>query len=842
MRSQFFLFAAAAHAAWLPFGHREGFNPGPGGELQALEEEIQQLEDQVRHDAGDFRHHHPQPPSYWGAPPTSYASADASPLISSILASSPIVSASLPSISSVTNTVAALQSLSSIAANYSSILSVISSVNATATLAYTDPSSPPSSYAPTSTPVLLPASSISSLSAVVSPLATSSAPVPYSTSGPVIGGSSVTTSTYTTQVISTVTSTYTTLCPYEETHTIGGTTSVSTGTTNVTSTLTSTYQSTLTLTATATATVSAGSSSGLVSYPHGNSSASGYSAVSLGTSVSLHTAVASASPITSASSTPFGTSIVSALPSSIPSKAANGTTTVGTSIVSAVSPSIPSKSANSTTTVLSTVIVSATAKISANSTSAFLTGTATSTKMAPTISAVANSTANFTSSTYCSNICNVLKLNTEYATTAVSCQAIPANQAVNLVGGPATAGCGSTTKTSITPEVDVCRITLSITTSGESEAYMEVWLPNNSTEAWNGRTLSTDNGGANGCVHYVDMQYVTSLGFAAIGDNGGHNSSAFDGGWMYFNNEGILDWVYRARHAATEAGKQVINQFYGEKPSYSYYLGCSTGGQQGLHSAQYFPDDFDGIIAGSAAADFNHLQAWSGRFVELTGLNSTDPRFLTLAQWTLVQSYIFNQCDAALDGVNDGILEDPTICKFDATAIPVCGAASNSTCLTSTQINTVEQVFTVLFNTAGDLLYPQLLYGSQIDAFHLGQLSGSIQGIAKSWYGGAVWNDSFYDATLMNQTDYAQADLLDAYHGYVSGFNGDLSAFHNSGKKLLMYHGMADPLVSGANSQRYYLKVAQTMGLSNTGLDEFMRYFRISGMAHCGVGGISGAG
>ncbi|KAK0265833.1 hypothetical protein LTS02_011443 [Friedmanniomyces endolithicus] len=843
MRSQFFLFAAAAYAARLPFGHREGFNHGPGGELQALEDEIKQLEEQVQHDADEFQHHHHQPAPYWGASPTSYASADASPVTSSILASSP-VSASLPSIAAVTNTTAALQSLSSIAANYSSVLSVISSVNATATLAYTDPSSPLSSYAPTSTPVSTTASSISSSSsALVSPVTASSTPVAYSISSSAIGGSSVTTSTYTTQVVSTVTSTYTTVCPYEETHTVGGTTSTSTGTTNVTSTLTSTYQSTLTVTATATATVSAGSSSGPYSYPYGNSSASGYLTSSLGTSASLHTAVASASPVTSASSkTLVGTSIVSAVPSSIPSKSAKGTTILGTSIVSAVSSSILSKSANSTTTVLSTVVVSATPKISANSTSAFLTGTATSTKMAPTVSAVANSTANVTSSTYCSNICNVLSLNTEYATTAVSCQAIPANQAVNLVGGPATAGCGSTTKTSITPEVDVCRITLSITTSGESEAYMEVWLPNNSTEAWNGRTLSTDNGGANGCVHYVDMQYVTSLGFAAIGDNGGHNSSAFDGGWMYFNNEGILDWVYRARHAATEAGKQVINQFYGEKPSYSYYLGCSTGGQQGLHSAQYFPDDFDGIIAGSAAADFNHLQAWSGRFIELTGLNSTDPRFLTLAQWTLVQSYIFNQCDAALDGVNDGILEDPTICKFDATAIPVCGAASNSTCLTSTQINTVQQVFTELYNTAGDLLYPQLLYGSQIDAFHLGQLSGSIQGIAKSWYGGAVWNDSFYDATQMNQTDYAQADLLDALHGHVSGFNGDLSAFNNAGKKLLMYHGMADPLVSGANSQRYYLKVAQTMGLSNTGLDEFMRYFRISGMAHCGVGGISGAG
>ncbi|KAK6442562.1 hypothetical protein LTR95_001185, partial [Oleoguttula sp. CCFEE 5521] len=64
----------------------------------------------------------------------------------------------------------------------------------------------------------------------------------------------------------------------------------------------------------------------------------------------------------------------------------------------------------------------------------------------------------------------------------------------------------------------------------------------------------------------------------------------------------------------------------------------------------------------------------------------------------------------------------------------------------------------------------------------------------------------------------------------------------NANGKIMMYHGMADPLVSSSNSQRYYLKVAKTMGLSNTQIDPFLRYFRIAGMAHCGVGGISGAG
>ena len=403
---------------------------------------------------------------------------------------------------------------------------------------------------------------------------------------------------------------------------------------------------------------------------------------------------------------------------------------------------------------------------------------------------------------------------------------------------PANVGCGK----SVNATVDLCRVTLNVQTSGSSSAYVEVWLPNGNETAWNGRTINTDNGGLNGCVHYVDINYAAGLGFAAIGDNGGHNSSSFDGTWTLNNNEAILDWAYRSRHASVNVGKQVTEQFYSQQPSYSYYFGCSTGGQQGLHSAQYFPDDFDGIIAGSAAADFNHLEDWSGRFVQLTGTDASDPKFLTYDQWLIVEQAIVDQCDEPLDGVADGIIEDPTICQLDADKITLCNDTVTANCLTSTQINTVKEVFTELYNADGELLYPSLLYGSEIDAFRLGQLSGSVQGIVQDWFRGGVYNDSSFDPTTIGQADYAKADSLDELHGHVSSFSGDLSGFKASGGKMIMYHGMADPLVSGGNSQRYYLKVAKQLGLDNTGLDPFMRLFRISGMAHCGVGGISGAG
>lgn len=452
----------------------------------------------------------------------------------------------------------------------------------------------------------------------------------------------------------------------------------------------------------------------------------------------------------------------------------------------------------------------------------------------------------------CSSLCSHISFpfDLHVHATPISCQPYYANSTISIEGGQAVAQCGST----IQPLVDICRVVLGITTSAVSEVYTEIWLPN--ADAWSGRTMSVDNGGLNGCVAYSQLQYVSGMGFAAIGDNGGHNSSAFDGTWMYQNNEAILDWAYRARHQSIVAGKQVVGQYYGSPANYSYYIGCSTGGAQGFHSAAYFPEDFDGIIAGSPAADFEHLQDWSSRFVQLTGADASDPRYLTLEDWETVHAAILDQCDEAIDGVPDGILEDPTLCQFNASVV-ACSSNNTSSknnddtsarCLTDTQVMTIENVFSALFTSSSSsqtLLYPAMLYGSEVDSFRLGQLAGTVQGIAHDWFTYGVHNTtaSAVDPLTINATDYALADALDLLHGRVSSYAADLGAFQAGGGKLLLYHGLADPLTSAANSQRWYLKVARAMGLrAPAELDPFLRFFRISGMAHCGVGGIAGPG
>lgn len=432
----------------------------------------------------------------------------------------------------------------------------------------------------------------------------------------------------------------------------------------------------------------------------------------------------------------------------------------------------------------------------------------------------------------CASLCNNFSPS-NWALNSLACTFRSANTEVDTPNGQANAQCGD----SFTPELDICQVQMNVQTSGETDTYVEVWLPS-SNDDYNGRTMSTDNGGVNGCVHYVDMEYVSGKGFATIGDNAGHNGSSFDGSWMVDSNEKIVDWADRSRHASIAIGKEIVKAFYGQDASKSYYIGCSAGGQQGLHSAQYHPEDFDGIIAGAASADFQNLQAWSARFVQITGAEGADT-FLTQDQWVYVQSQIETDCDEALDGVADGIIEDPTICTFNSSALN-CDVSDDSRCLSSPQVETVDSVFEPLLS--GDqLLYPALLPGSQVDAFQLGQLSGSVQGIARDFFR-AVRNDSSFDVTTVGDSDYQDALNADERMGYPSSYNPDLSGFRDAGGKLLMYHGLADPLTSGSNSQRYYLNVANSLSLSNDDLDDFMRYFRISGMAHCGVGGISGAG
>ncbi|KAH9205856.1 tannase and feruloyl esterase [Leptodontidium sp. 2 PMI_412] len=389
----------------------------------------------------------------------------------------------------------------------------------------------------------------------------------------------------------------------------------------------------------------------------------------------------------------------------------------------------------------------------------------------------------------------------------------------------------SCTRPSQSVSVDLCRVALTVTTSDRSSISMEAWLPAN----WKGRFLSTGNGGLGGCIQYEDIEYGASLGFATVGTNNGHDGMT---GESFLNNADVVeDFAYRALHTGVVVGKKISASFYGAEHSKSYYLGCSTGGRQGMKEAQTFPGDFDGIVAGAPAMAFNNLTSWSSHFLPLTGLPGS-ATFIPLDMWPIIAQDVLDQCDAN-DGLVDGIMESPDLCDYNPEGLS-CGVSGNSTnstnstnCLTTTQLQTLKSIYSPLLDASGDLVYPRLQPGAELLGAPQTYFTGQPFG-ASDWFKYAIFNDPNWDPMSLTPADYVLSSTMNRFN--IETFEGDLSAFQQKGGKLLHYHGLADQVISSENSPRYYQHVSDTMGLAPAELDEFYRYFTVSGMAHCSGG------
>ncbi|KAK0253643.1 hypothetical protein B0A54_14323 [Friedmanniomyces endolithicus] len=400
---------------------------------------------------------------------------------------------------------------------------------------------------------------------------------------------------------------------------------------------------------------------------------------------------------------------------------------------------------------------------------------------------------------------------------------LPAGTNISLDQTGVLASCG---RPSQVVSVDICRVAMFVKTSAVSNITLEAWLPTN----WTGRFLSTGNGGLSGCIQYEDVAYGADFGFATVGANSGHNGTR--GTAFYENGEVVADFSYRSVHTGVLVRKALTKAYYEKDFKKSYYLGCSTGGRQGFKEVQDFPEDFDGVVLGAPALAFNNLSSWSGSFLLKTGPTNSST-WLNPAEWALVHADILTQCDG-IDGVKDGIIEDPQLCAYTPANL-LCSPSNttNTACLSSAQVATVRQVFEPYYGENGSLIFPRMQPGSELsDAFIY--YTGQPFPYTTDWMRYAILNDSTWNASELNS--YYAALASERNPADISTWKGDLSAFQKKGGKILHYHGQADSIITSANSPRYYEHVAETMGLPPRDLDEFYRFFRISGMDHCAGG------
>jgi feruloyl esterase len=176
------------------------------------------------------------------------------------------------------------------------------------------------------------------------------------------------------------------------------------------------------------------------------------------------------------------------------------------------------------------------------------------------------------------------------------------------------------------------------------------------------QTAGVGNGGLAGSISYMPMVKPLQQGYATSSTDTGHQGSSTDGEWALGNYERIVNFADRGTHLMAEADKVILKAFYGAQPVHSYFSGCSQGGHEAMIEAQRYPADFDGIIAGDPANNWTHHyiggHLWIAPWRWMATATSRPNKVHILAD------AVNNQCDA-LDGIKDGVLNDPRRCNFN---------------------------------------------------------------------------------------------------------------------------------------------------------------------------------
>lgn len=253
------------------------------------------------------------------------------------------------------------------------------------------------------------------------------------------------------------------------------------------------------------------------------------------------------------------------------------------------------------------------------------------------------------------------------------------------------------------------------------------------------------------------------------------------------------------------------------------------GGRQGIKSAEKFPDDFDGIVAGAPAVDFNDLVSWRARFFTITGAVGS-PDFISGTAWkTWIHDEVLRQCDT-IDGAKDGIIEDPTLCKFDPSTL-LCTGNSIANCLTALQAQQIETIFSNYRYPNGQLIFPAMQPGSEVSSVDK-LYAGAPFAYSADWFKYVVYNNASWDASAFGFDDVRAAEKLNP--GNIRTYPTSLPEFKRRGGKMLTYHGQQDNQITTFNTIRWYKDLKGNS--SAVAMDKWIRFFRISGMNHCNSG------
>jgi feruloyl esterase len=368
-----------------------------------------------------------------------------------------------------------------------------------------------------------------------------------------------------------------------------------------------------------------------------------------------------------------------------------------------------------------------------------------------------------------------------------------------------------------------CRVTATLKPSPSSDIRMELWMP---IAGWNGNFRGTSPNGLGGVINYNAMGVGLTDGFAVASTDTGHQGG--DTAWMQVPDK-VTDFAGRAMHETTVAGKALATAYYGTAPRYSYMIECGGGSAAALHEVQSYPADYNGIVVGGHAAHltrqiFGQLWLWLAAHPDGVAV-------LPTATLQVIHDAVLDQCDL-LDGVKDGLLENPMRCAFDPQEIECKPGADDARCLTATQVDAVRKIYMGPTNPrTGEKVWSPLYRGSELDWSFFTE-SGNPIGIAT----GAlrmILDDPTWDFRSIDfDRHVALADR--SAIARVNASNPDISDYVRRGGKLILSGGWNNALVPAGAALDYYGNVEKTIGIEDT--RQGVRLYMVPGMIECNGG------
>lgn len=375
------------------------------------------------------------------------------------------------------------------------------------------------------------------------------------------------------------------------------------------------------------------------------------------------------------------------------------------------------------------------------------------------------------------------------------------------------------------------------------EAKFAVKLPTN----WNNRFYMVGGGGFAGQLSLGQMNPGLQKGYATATTDTGHDAAKEPLGTFAERrtdnpnaDRKKIDYAYLAVHNTAVVAKQLIKAYYGSDPKYSYWVGCSTGGRQGLMEAQRYPEDFDGYVIGAPVLKISHeglRGIWNAQAV------STGAGAISYDKLPMLAEAVYKKCDD-VDGLKDGLITDPRRCNFDPLKdLPKCtNDVAGRDCFTAAQVQGLQKVYGGVRNSKGKLLYPGQPLGAEIAVNGRSGWMGSIAGDGGLGlaFGESTMRFLAFEPQRGKDWSWKQFNFdtdppqMAAFSKMIDAINPDLTKLKKRGGKIIHYHGWADALVNPQMSVDYYESVLKKMGARQT--KELYKLYMIPGMFHCAGG------